>query len=319
MLGRVLLLVALAVLGGCAKRNTSPPTQRQQRIARLQDFALEKGFPRTGNFRRGAPDKEAYFLCYYTRPFALPDSYDDLGYRESSASGCNLPAGAYDVYFHKVEAVAFEDTPVTASMEAASEERALMVAAHEEVHEDPQLSRLPHPVAEAASTLLGFLTASEFARREGDLVTATRLSGDAVLYARKAEMVNRLHRELRALYAQHRQGQRDRQETLVAKQRLFARAEEECAGFGRGHSIHACLPASNNAGLAFDHSYTRWYPPLFALFQACQADLDTFLKELRALGGAGKRDLPAFARRLQTREEELRLRRGGGPGSVPSP
>ncbi len=301
MLSRVLLLIVLALATGCGRRDATPPTQRQQRIARLQDFSQKKGFPRTGNFRRGAAGQQAYYLCYYTQPFTLPDSYDDLGYRESSAGGCNLTPENYDVYFYKVEAVAFENTPVTASLEAATEERALMVAAHEEVHEDPQLERLPHPVAEAASTLLGFLTAAEFAQLEGDNVTATRLSSDAVLYARKAASVNALHQELGALYAAHRSGKLNRLETLTAKERLFDRATQECAAFGTGHSINPCLPAANNAGLAFDHSYTRWYPPLYDLYQACGADLDRFLVELRALGTASKRDLPGFARRLRSR------------------
>ncbi len=304
----MLVVALLLCAAGCARRDAVVPTERQQRIARLQDFSNEKGFPRTGNFRRGAPGKEAYFLCYYTGPFELPDSYDDLGYRESDASGCHLDAAAFDVYFHKVEAVAFEDSPITASLEAASEERALMVAAHEEVHEDPQLERLPHPVAEAASTLLGMLTAAEFARREGDTTTATRLTGDAVLYSRKAASVNALHEELRALYASHRAGKRTRQETASEKARLFARVADECASFGTGHSINPCLPAPNNAGLAFDHSYTRWYPQLYQLYQACGEDLDLFLAELRALGTATKRRLPEFARQLDARKEALRTR-----------
>src|SRR5690606_25846296 len=136
--------------------------------------------------------------------------YDGLGYRESDSSGCDIDASKYDVYFHKVEAVAFENTPVTASLESATEERALMVAAHEEAHEDPQLERLPHPVAEGASTLLGILTAAEFARKEGDTQTTTRLSGDAVMYDKKARAVNALHARLRDIYAQHRAGKLSR-------------------------------------------------------------------------------------------------------------
>lgn len=314
----ILLLVLLLIAAACARRDAAaPPTERQQRIARLQDFSQEKGFPRTGNFRRGAPGKEAYFLCYFTRPFELPESYDKLGYRESNASGCRLDASRFDIYFHKVEAVAFENTPVTASLEAATEERALMVAAHEEVHEDPQLEKLPHPVAEAASTLLGMLTAAEFARREGDTITATRLSGDAVLYQKKAEAVNALHGELRQAYARHRSGKLTRQETTALKEKLFARAAAECATFGTGHSINPCLPVHNNAGLAFDHSYTRWYPPLYRLYQASGADLDRFLAELRALGTASRRDLPAFSQQLEARVAALQVAAASVPGGQP--
>jgi hypothetical protein len=299
-------LALLAAFGCRRQHDTETPTERQQRIQRMQDFAQEKGFPRTGNFRRGATGKEAYFLCYYTRPFALPESYDDLGYRESDARGCGLDESAYDVYFHKVEAVAFENTPVTASLEAASEERALMVAAHEDIHEDPQLDRLPHPVAEAASTLLGMLTAAAFAERDGDMQTATRLTGDAVLYNRKASAVNPLHARLRRLYERHRKGELGREETLQAKQAAFADASAACAEFGQGHSINPCLPVSNNAGLAFDHSYTAWYPQLYALYQAAGADLDRFLEELRGMGKLPRRDLDGIARRIDERTEALR-------------
>jgi hypothetical protein len=301
----VMGMLSLGGLGCGGKRQASVPTERQQRIQRMQDFAQEKGFPKTGNFRRGAPDKEAYFLCYYTRPFALPDSYDDLGYRETKSSDCGLDGDAYDVYFHKVEAVAFENTPVTASLEEASEERALMVAAHEDIHEDPQLDRLPHPVAEAASTLLGMLTAAAFAEREGDMQTATRLTGDAAIYNRKAIHVNAMHARLRSLYEEHRQGRRGRDETLAAKERAFEEAAKECAGFGTGHSINPCLPANNNAGLAFDHSYTRWYPQLYGLYQASGADLDAFLAELRGMGRLPRRNLDVIAQRIRARTEAL--------------
>lgn len=301
-----LALLLPLVLIGCARRQSAePPTERQQRIGRLQDFSSEKGFPRTGNFRRGAPGKEAYFLCYYSRPFELAESYDDLGYRESDAQGCGIDESKYDVYFHKVEAVAFENTPMTASMEAATEERALMVAAHEEVHEDPQLERLPHPVAEAASTLLGMLTAAAFAEREGDTQTATRLSGDAVLYNKKAIAVNELHSRLRKVYEEHRAGKRNREEAIQQKALLFEEAARTCAGFGVGHSINPCLPVSNNAGLAFDHSYTRWYPQIYALYQATGADLDRFLEELRGLGSIRRRNLAAFSQRIEERVAAL--------------
>jgi hypothetical protein len=297
-----LICLCLALLTGCARNHSvQAPTERQQRIGRLQDFSEERGFRRTGNFRSGAPDKEAYFLCYYAPKWELPDSYDDLGYRESKTSGCGIDESKYDVYLHKVEAVAFEDTPVTASLEATTEERALMVAAHEEVHEDPQLERLPHPVAEGASTLLGILTAAEFARKEGDIQTATRLSGDAVMYHKKALFVNALHARLRDLYAKHRAGKIGRTEIASAKEAAFAEAARECATFGVGHSLNPCLPVSNNAGLAFDHSYTRWYPALYRLYLACGSDLDEFLRELRSMGNLPRRNISAIAKRIEER------------------
>ena len=304
-------LVAATVLTGCASHRAArdqaaaSPTERQQRIGRLQDFTEEKGFKRTGNFRRGAPDKEAYFLCYFAPKWKLPDSYDDLGYRESDARGCGIDEKKYDVYFHKVEAVAFENTPVTKAMEEAPEERALMVAAHEEVHEDPQLERLPHPVAESASTLLGILTAAAFAQKEGDIQTATRLSGDAVMFQKKSVAVNALHAKLSSAYEDFRKKRISQTDIEKIKAEAFAQASVECKTFGRAHSVNPCLPASNNAGLAFDHSYTRWYPQLYRLYEACGSDLNTFLEELRSMGDLPRRNLNAIASRI---EERIRAR-----------
>jgi hypothetical protein len=205
----------------------------------------------------------------------------------------------FDVYFHRVESVAGEDAPVTQALEDASPERALMVAAHEEAHEDPQLERLPAAYAEAASTLLGMITAAEFALRDGDAVSATHLSADARLYARKSQAVNALHAALSALYAEHRAGKRNRAETAARKRELLEGHAAECAAFGRGHSINPCLPVSNNAGVAFEHTYTRYYPLLYALYESTDHDLDRFLKALRALGSERSTDLGAVEARLR--------------------
>ena len=187
----LLLLLALAL--GCGRRDASaPPTERQRQIARLQEFSQEKGMPRTGNFRRADPRRSAYYLCYSTGKWELPEDYSGLRYKESDEHGCRINTVKYDVYFHRVEAVAMVNAPVTQSLEAASDERALMVAAHEEAHEDPQLRRFPAEIAESATTLLGILTAAEFAMRDGDTATATHLSEDARTFSRKAEAVNEL-------------------------------------------------------------------------------------------------------------------------------
>lgn len=307
----LLALVTLALLGSCARRATASapanaaPTERQQQIARLQDFAAEKGFPRTGNFQKADPRRNAYFLCYFTTPWNLPDDYHGLRYRERDERGCGLDDRKYDVYFHRVEAVAGENAPVTQAMEEASPERALMVAAHEEAHEDPHLERLPAPFAEAATTLLGMLTAAEFALKEGDLATATHLSSDARLYARKARAVNALHAALRTLYQEHRAGKRNRAETATRKRQLLEAHAVECAAFGRGHSINPCLPASNNAGVAFEHTYTRFYPLLYELYESTGQDLDRFLSALRQLSEPRTADPSTLEARLR---RQLRAR-----------
>jgi hypothetical protein len=305
-LGRHLVCVlVLGTLASCAGRNrsssgaASPATERQRQIARLQEFAHDKGFPETGNFRKAAPDKHAYYLCYYTGPWELPLDYHGLRYRERDQRGCGLSETKFDVYFHRVESVAGEDAPVTQALEDASPERALMVAAHEEAHEDPQLERLPAAFSEAATTLLGMITAAEFALRDGDTATATHLSADARLYARKSRAVNALHAALTTLYAEHRAGKRNRAETAARKHELLKEHAAACAAFGRGHSINPCLPVSNNAGVAFEHTYTRFYPLLYELYESTGQDLDRFLKALRALGNERTTDLAAVEARLR--------------------
>lgn len=301
---QLLCVLLMGILASCAARNqpggtASAPTERQQQIARLQEFAHEKGFPETGNFRKADPEKRAYYLCYFTSPWELPQDYHGLRYRERDQRGCGLSESKFDVYFHRVESVANEDAPVTQALEEASPERALMVAAHEEAHEDPQLERLPDAFAEAASTLLGMITAAEFALRDGDAVTATHLSADARLYARKSQAVNTLHAALSTLYAEHRAGKRNRAETAARKRELLEGHAAECATFGRGYSINPCLPVANNAGVAFEHTYTRFYPLLYALYESTGHDLDRFLRALRVLGSEGTTDLAGVEARLR--------------------
>ncbi|MCC6263905.1 MAG: aminopeptidase [Bryobacterales bacterium] len=313
----VALLLLCAV--GCARRSASaPPTERQRQIARLQEFSQEKGMPRTGNFRHADARKAAYYLCYSSGKWELPEDYNHLRYKESDERGCGIDETKFDVYFHRVEAVAMVNTPVTQSLEEASDERALMVAAHEEVHEDPQLQRFPREVAESATTLLGILTAAEFAMRDGDVATATHLSEDARTFDRKAKAVNALHARLRALYAEHRSGKRSRAETADEKARLFAEHAAACKTFGNAHSINPCVPAFNNAGLAFDHTYTRMYPLLYALFEANHSNLDLFLKTLRELGEKLARQGPR-GRRIAEAERQIREAIGaaGRSGSMP--
>lgn len=301
-------LLLLVCAYGCARRNASTaPTERQRQIARLQDFSQEKGMPRTGNFRRADARKAAYFLCYSARKWELPEDYNGLRYKESDERGCRIDEQKFDVYFHRVEAVAMVNTPVTQSLEEASDERALMVAAHEEVHEDPQLQRFPRAVAESATTLLGILTAAEFAMRDGDTAAATHLSEDARTFNRKAQEVNALHARLRALYAEHRAGKRSRSETAEEKTRLFTEHASACKAFGNAHSINPCLPASNNAGLAFDHTYTRVYPLLYSLFEANHFDLDAFLRTLRGLGEELAKEGPR-GRQIARVEQHIRAK-----------
>src|SRR5581483_4516769 len=130
---------------------------------------------------------------------------------------------------------------------------------HEDFHE--QIQRLPDVIGEAAATLVGFLTG---AAALGNPQT------EAGLFRRKAELINRYYTRLAALYQSERRPAR----ALEEKQALFASLQTECAAIlPNPRSFNKCVSAPNNAGLAFDHSYTKYYPLLYEVFNACRQEL----------------------------------------------
>ena len=61
---------------------------------------------------------------------------------------------------------------------------------------------------------------------------------------------------------------------LGAKAHLLDGLEQECRAIvPEPRSFNRCVSAANNAGLAFDHTYTEYYPLLYSVFEACGKDL----------------------------------------------
>ena len=87
-------------------------------------------------------------------------------------------------------------------------ERQLVVVPHEDFHQSPEARRAPPPLDEASATLVGFLTAAEYARRRygAESEVYRNLAREPELFARKAEIVNRYHARLSRLYAETRAG-----------------------------------------------------------------------------------------------------------------
>src|SRR4029450_3390198 len=112
----------------------------------------------------------------------------------------------YDVFYYPVEAVASGDETITVSLTAAPMERVLVVVPHEDFHNQPELKKAPTEVAEAAATLVGFVTASGFAReRCGENSTTFRtVDRDADLFLRKSIIVNRFYDQVSDLYKAYR-------------------------------------------------------------------------------------------------------------------
>ena len=169
----------------------------------------------------------------------------------------------YDVFFYPAEAIASGSMPVTPALAEASLARLLVVVPHEDFHNQRELRKASPEVAEAAATLAGFVTASEFAKgkygpRSG---LSQRLEGEARVFLEKSRIVNVYYDKLSALYRSFRERHVTRVQALAEKQELFADLQQQCAAIvPEPVSFNKCPAAMNNAGLAFDRTYTREYP-----------------------------------------------------------
>jgi hypothetical protein len=241
-------------------------------IQQLKTIERSVGFRPTGNFERADPHRTAFYRCYYTGKLELPESYNELKLREGTKDGCALDENKYDVFFYPIEAVASGHTPVTQSLTAATTERRAMVVPHEDFH--AQISGLPDRIAEAAATLIGFATAA---------TALNETPVDADLFLQKAKMVNRAFDDLRAVYNTARRGALSKEAAREQQQRRLGEIQRECTEVSlRALSFNQCLSAANNAGLAFDHTYTKFYPLVYSVYAACGKDLKCTVQKLLA-------------------------------------
>lgn len=279
-------------------------------ISDLKDFQRVLGWEPPASFTR-ATGRAAYYRCYYTGKLELPSSYDELGLREGSEAGCQLDESKYDVFFYRIEAVAAPSTPVTHALSESSPERLAVVVLHEDYHQQPAVARLPEPLAEAASTLAGFAAAAEFARsREGEhSALYARLAREAEIFLEKARLVNEWYRRLSALYEDFRRGRITRETALEAKAAELLELESRCRAIQpEPATFNRCLPVMNNAGLAFDYTYTRYYPVLYELYVALGRDLRAFHAVIAEAAGAGLRTDQAFVTYFEEAGRRARAR-----------
>jgi hypothetical protein len=281
-----LLVVLMSGAIGCGARRPAPPGEpfaHQEVIDELQEFARGLGIASTGNFQRYAGAPRALFRCYFTGTLELPASYEQLKMVETAEPACAVDDRMFDVFFYQIEAVATGASPVTPSLSEAPLERVLMVVPHEDFHSQREARRAAPDIAEAGATLIGFLTASEFAKAKygADSGLFRRLDSEARLFFEKARVVNAFFEELTALYAEFRSASITREAALAAKARLFAALERECTGLVPASAFNRCPAVLNNAGLSFDRTYTRFFPLLY--------ELHTSLGDVRASVAALKR------------------------------
>jgi hypothetical protein len=253
-------------------------------IPKIKSVEQDAGFHPTGNFTRADPGTTAYYRCYYTGKLDLPESYNDLRLRQGTKNGCALDEKKYDVFFYPIEAVASGHTPVTQSLASAAPARVAMVVPHEDFH--AQITDLPDRIAEAAATLVGFSTAA---------VAMDGAPLDADLFLEKAEMVNRTFDRLSAVYQRARRGELSERAAREEQRRMMGEFDRECAMISSSRSFNKCLSADNNAGLAFDHTYTKFYPLLYRVYLSCGKDLRcTTHKILAAPRKRSEREVAAY-------------------------
>jgi len=271
----LLTLVLVALVAKGAGASDSPPesgdTNRKDLISAVKRFERNLGFRRTKNFHNESEESAVAYRCYYTGKLELPDSYEKLQLIRGTKGGCPLDIAKYDVFFYPMDANASGKTPVSAGLAHESVERLLVVVPHEDFHANKELRKLPPTLSEAAATLVGFLTALEVAKRQfgEDSEVYKNLQREPALFSRKAEMVNRYFVQLSRVYAARQAGDVSEQEAFAEKHRAFEEMRQECKAIDPPpKSFNACLSATNNAGLAFDETYTKYYPIMYDVYRA---------------------------------------------------
>ena len=255
-------------------------------IAEVKDFAVTLGGDATGNFVRSSDRRISDTRCYFTGKLELPAFYSTLHMVREDEERCTARGGENDVFFYPVQAVASGEETVTVSLAEASTERLLVVVPHEDFHTQNEARKAPTEVAEAAATLVGFLTAGEFARdRFGAESSAARtLALDADLFLRKSVLVNEYYEKVSRLYRDFRAGSLTSAQTLERKGVIFAELQRACAAISpEPVSFNKCPAAMNNAGLAFDRTYTAHYPMLHDLYTLLGGDTPALVSTLKRL------------------------------------
>jgi hypothetical protein len=272
------------------------------------------GFRKTGNFRHPSDDSVADYRCYYTGKLELPESYEGLKLSTGTKDGCTLDPAKFDVFFYPIEAVGSGKTPLTSTLQHASTERFLVVVPHEDFHGSEDLQKLPATLNEAASTLIGFLTAGEVAREKfgADSEVYRNLLREPELFLQKATIVNSYHAQVGQLYAAVKSGEVPEADALARKETLFQEIRQSCLAISPDpRSFNKCPAANNNAGLAFDETYTKYYPMMYELYASKEQNLTATINALKhAL--AAKSEAEAV-QRLQ----KLTRESGGAPAAPP--
>jgi hypothetical protein len=294
---RIGVACAIVAAGyGCSRNpradvtpSVPPPTTQfvaSEVIAEVKDFSVALGGHATDNFLRHSDRHTSDNRCYFTGKLQLPEFYNTLRMVREDGERCAARSDEYDVFFYPVEAIASGDESITVSLAEAPAERLLTVVPHEDFHNQREAWKAPTEVSEAAATLVGFLTASGFARQRfgAESTTARVLARDADLFLQKSFIVNQYYEQVSRLYDEFRSGALTTEQTLQRKTQLFAELQRSCAEIApEPVSFNKCPAAMNNAGLAFDRTYTRHYPMLHDLYVSLGGDTSRLVSALKQL------------------------------------
>jgi Putative aminopeptidase len=284
------LLCVASTLSACDLRHppaiTPAPSVRGELIENIKAFQQALGVEPTGNFLRSSDSADAVDRCYFTGRLELPASYAGLQLTQETKERCAARENKYDVFFYPAEAVASGSAAITPALAKATVERVLVVVPHEDFHNQPEARNAPPEIAEAAATLAGFLTASEFAREKYGETSEhfQRLNQDARLFLRKAEIVNSYFDRVSSLYRSFRLRTVSREAALAEKGDLFAELQGDCSAITpEPASFNRCPAAMNNAGLAFERTYTQYYSTMFDVYLRSGQDLKSTIAQLKRL------------------------------------
>jgi len=311
------------VRSGLALADEAEPAQNADRkdlVSAIKRLERKLGFRRTRNFRKTSKEVAAAYRCYYTGRLELPLSYEGLQLQTGTSAGCPLDTAKYDVFFYPLEAKASGRTPLTTSLGRESVERFLVVVPHEDFHADPEFKKLPATLSEASSTLIGFLAAIEVARQRfgSSSEVYQNLAREPELFLHKAEIVNRYYARLRRIYEGWQAGGISESSVLAQKKQVFEDLQGECKNQEPDPtSFNKCLAANNNAGLAFDATYTRYYPLVYDLYLTKGKELQPALDALRRALAAGAE--AEAVRNLQALVKPLPATAAGLPATPPAP
>jgi hypothetical protein len=288
-------VVLSAIIGvfGCTARVVphvtplaAPVFSGAEMIGELKAFEEALGSTPTENFLAYSARIVSDNRCYFTGKLQLPEFYSALRLAREDEAHCQSRANEFDVFFYPVQAVASGEETITVALAEAPVERQLVVVPHEDFHNQPEARKAPTEVAEAAATLVGFLTARGFAQQKfGDgSATFQAVARDVDLFLLKSWIVNTYYDNVREVYKALDAGALTREQALARKSELFAGLEQSCSAITPDPvSFNKCPAAMNNAGLAFDRTYTHYYPLMHELYVSLGREAPVVVQELKRL------------------------------------